>query len=67
MLMSYSDEDDALRAIGILLVMAVLAMVFIPHQLLNALIHGLIMGALIALIIIAVFLIKKYMEGESGW
>jgi len=66
MLMSYSDEDD-LRAIGILLVMAVLAMVFMPHQLLDALIHGLIVGALIALIIVAVFFIKKYMEGESGW
>ena len=66
MVMSYSDEDD-LSAIGILLAMAVLAMVFIPHQLLNALIHGLIVGALIALIIVAVFLIEKYMEGESGW
>jgi len=66
MLMSYSDED-VFGAIGILLVMAVLAMVFIPQQLLNALIHGLIVGALIALIIVAVFLIKKYMEGESGW
>jgi len=66
MVMSYSDED-VFRAIGILLVMAVLAMVFIPQQLLNALIHGLIVGALIALIIVAAFLIKKYMEDESGW
>jgi hypothetical protein len=66
MLMSYSDEDD-LRAIGILLVMAVLAMVFISQQLLYALIHGLIVGALIALIIVVVFFIEKYMEGESGW
>ena len=66
MLMSYSDED-VFRAIRILLVMAVLAMVFIPQQLLNALIHGLIEGAIIALIIVAVFLIKKYMEDESGW
>jgi len=67
MLMSYSDEDDIVRAIGILLAMAVLAIVFIPQQLLNALIHGLIEGAIIALIIVAVFLIKKYMEDESGW
>ena len=66
MLMSYSDED-VFRAIGILLVMAVLAMVFIPQQLLDALIHGLIVGALIALIIVAAFFIEKYMEGESGW
>jgi len=66
MLMSYSDED-VFRAIGILLVMAVLAIVFIPRQLLNALIHGLIEGAIIALINVAVFLIKKYMEDESGW
>ena len=67
MLMSYSDEDDIVRAIGILLAMAVLAIVFIPRQLLKALIHGLIEGAIIALIIVAVFLIKKYMEDESGW
>jgi hypothetical protein len=67
MLMSYSDEDDIVRAIGILLAMAVLAIVFIPRQLLNALIHGLIEGAIIALIIVAVFLIKKYMEDEPGW
>jgi len=67
MLMSYSDEDDIVRAIGILLAMAVLAIVFIPRQLLNALIHRLIEGAIIALIIVAVFLIKKYMEDESGW
>jgi len=66
MVMSYSDED-VFRAIGILLVMAVLAMVFIPQQLLNALIHGLIVGVIIALINVAVFLIKKYMEDESGW
>jgi flagellar biosynthesis component FlhA len=66
MLMSYPNEDD-LSAIGILLVMAVLAMVFIPQQLLDALIHGLIVGALIALIIVVVFFIEKYMEGESGW
>ncbi|KUO92512.1 MAG: hypothetical protein AT710_02945 [Thermocladium sp. ECH_B] len=65
--MSYSDEDDIVRAIGILLAMAVLAIVFIPQQLLNALIHGLIEGAIIALIIVAAFLIKKYMEDESGW
>jgi len=66
MLMSYPNEDD-LSAIGILLIMAVLAMVFIPQQLLDALIHGLIVGALIALIIVVVFFIEKYMEGESGW
>jgi len=66
MLMSYSNEDD-LSAIGILLIMAVLAMVFISQQLLDALIHGLIVGALIALIIVVVFFIEKYMEGESGW
>jgi energy-coupling factor transporter transmembrane protein EcfT len=67
MLMSYPNED-VFRAIGILLIMAVLAMVFIPHQqLLDALIHGLIVGALIALIIVVVFFIEKYMEGESGW
>jgi len=66
MLMSYPNEDD-LSAIGILLIMAVLAMVFISQQLLDALIHGLIVGALIALIIVAAFFIEKYMEGESGW
>jgi len=66
MLMSYPNEDD-LSAIGILLVMAVLAMVFISQQLLDALIYGLIVGALIALIIVVVFFIEKYMEGESGW
>jgi len=66
MLMSYSNED-VFSAIGILLIMAVLAMVFIPQQLLDALIHGLIVGALIALIIVVVFFIEKYMEGESGW
>ena len=65
MLMSYPNEDD-LSAIGILLIMAVLAMVFIPQQLLDALIRGLIVGALIALIIVVVFFIEKYMEGESG-
>jgi flagellar biosynthesis component FlhA len=63
--MSYPNEDD-LSAIGILLIMAVLAMVFIPQQLLDALIRGLIVGALIALIIVVVFFIEKYMEGESG-
>jgi len=47
--------------------MAVLAMVFISQQLLDALIHGMIVGALIALIIVVVFFIEKYMEGESGW
>jgi hypothetical protein len=31
MLMSYLDEDDIVRAIGILLAMAVLAIVFIPQ------------------------------------
>jgi NhaP-type Na+/H+ or K+/H+ antiporter len=64
------------NAVGLLLLMLVLAIAFIPpqqlqqiiQQLLNGLVEGTIMGAVIALaIVVTVLFVKKRMKEEVEW
>jgi hypothetical protein len=72
LIMNSNDYLGWENAVGLLLLMFVLAIVFIPpqqlqqiiQQFLNGLVEGAIMGAVIAL---AILLVKKRMKEEVEW